>query len=45
MEDGTGITTFAYDELRRLETVTYPAGKTLTYVYSLVSQELFASCC
>jgi RHS repeat-associated protein len=33
MEDGTGVTTYTFDELNRLETVTYPAGKTLTYVY------------
>jgi RHS repeat-associated protein len=33
MEDSTGITTYTYDELRRPRAVTYPAGKTLTYVY------------
>lgn len=33
MEDGTGITTFAYDELRRLKTVTNPGNKILTYSY------------
>ena len=32
-EDKTGVTTYTFDEFRRLKTVTYPANKTLTYCY------------
>jgi len=37
MADGTGATSYTYDPLDRLASVTYPDGRTLAYTYDAVS--------
>ena len=36
LQDATGLTTYSYDSMRRIRSITYPGPKTLTYSYDAV---------